>query len=516
MAKKEELERYQDCSWFQSKSTKEDCISKLSQAEILNSPDTEVNVLDLDIPFADRSIPVPVWGDEYLEVYDEADLRCEMDDKFEGKESYIYPPNENIIYNNSKLGEDGFSDINNYIDYSIRKTDSYDNMKVITSTSLAEIIPISYQEQVNNANYNIQSFEKVKCEIKEELEVGSPDCGSYAVESDDCDLIVGREEVIEVECQESGEKQIKTTSREVNCLEMESQGPEKKLVKADLQELKFKSAISNVIANEIPVEKLKSKLVPQKEGKRELRLNLSKSSFECQPLNVSTPDVCFMDLVNYINNETIPSSTITSPTVLFPQIHNVMPLKESSPNNGTSLKNETITSDEKSAVSTENTINSPPVTFKSENQSVIDLNIVSTEDISDTMSIAERIKVGSSRKRCNRYAVENMQLSEDDDDYEEPKRMRKHSKSSSLDSDTKLGTDSYRVRRDRNNEASKRSRQNKKLKEEQMCKSLLAMEEEYKWLSTEAAKLENMVKRMRGFVLYVEQERKKLESEITY
>lgn len=535
--KKEELERYQDCSWFQSRSDKEDYISKLSQAEIAISPHSDVNDLDLDLPFADRHIPV--WGDEYLEVFDDADLHYEMDDQFGEKENYAYPSNESTPYINSKLEEDGFSDLNN-INYSIRKTDSYDNMKVITSTSLSDIIPISYQEQVNNVNYNIQSFEKVKCEIKEEIEVDSTVSDSYTAESDDCDLIVGREEVVEVESQESEEKQTRDLPVEANSSHVTTQGTEKETVKTDIPELEFKSNILNEIEKEISLEKQQFKPVQTEGEKNDLKLNLSKNGFECPSLNVSTPDLCFMDLVNYINNvryilkiiklyvliikfssiilieinlfqESLPDSTVTSPTELFPQTQNFMPLKESSPNNGI-VKSENIPHDESGGVSAEMQVTSSPVVSKTGNQCG-KVTTINTENLRDSMSIAERIKVGSSRKRSARFTIENIQPSDDeeyddvDDDYGEPKRMRHHSKSYNADSDVKFEADSYRERRDKNNEASRRSRQNKKDKERLMYQSLEEVERKNNDLRARADSLQKMVTCMRQLVLQVAQRR---------
>lgn len=296
-----ECERYQDCSWFQEKPSTVDFMSKPSPAE-LTTPEIESNDFDFTMQFANRD--TPPWGDEnHIELFDD-DVKMAWNDTVIGeKEKNINNPANEYYYNLNYKTEDN-SVIDNYV---LRKTDSFE-IKNISSMDPAEVLPISYREKLNN--YGLFPFDEVKSEVKEEAELYSPGSSTYVVDSDDSDLLIGREETIEVE--ENTENIQEITDKLPAKIWQEEKQTEKSLKMEGIQPLMYNIEIpkGNVpvalpVTNSytenlahIPVQ------VPAVVPKPELSLELPKATFE-QTVEVNTPDLDFMDLVDFINNVSV-------------------------------------------------------------------------------------------------------------------------------------------------------------------------------------------------------------------
>lgn len=279
-----------------------DSINKSSLAE---SPfaDTETNEFGFHMQIEDKDNPR--WGDEYLEVFDD-DMQLELNDKMgDPNKSNISPSNENYSTINFKMGEDSVYEKYDFNDYLIKKTDSFDNMKDISSTDPAKVVPISHHERLNHSNYGI-AFD-IKSEVKEEVELYSPGSDTYVLESDDSDLNIGREETIEVEeisisIQDAREKSQKMEEKPV--VFDTKTAPTIDLVRELKKPLYDLSDVLKETANDVyPMPVLQGDNFNQsfKQPKPGLNLELEKISLEPVNMNTpATPDLDFMDLVNFI------------------------------------------------------------------------------------------------------------------------------------------------------------------------------------------------------------------------
>jgi len=86
------------------------------------------------------------------------------------------------------------------------------------------------------------------------------------------------------------------------------------------------------------------------------------------------------------------------------------------------------------------------------------------------LSIAERIKTEVKRPRPRRYDVTEEEV--EDDDYEPVAKKRSRRISTSSSTSTMSHSDKFRELRDKNNEASRKSRQNRKERERDLMKEL--------------------------------------------
>lgn len=150
------------------------------------------------------------------------------------------------------------------------------------------------------------------------------------------------------------------------------------------------------------------------------------------------------------------------------------------------------------------------------------------------MSIAERIKTSAKRRRSTKYSISDLTGSDEedrddgDDDYDAHEDEtswrrqvvpRKRSRSSTISSESSCysggkkikleepgcssGNDRYRELRDKNNEASRRSRQNRKDKERSMFTALEEAERKNVRLKARAEELEKLVTSLRQLLLQV-------------
>lgn len=292
-----ECERYQDCSWFHQDLAKESLCNKL----LAESPEPIININELDLAMPYGNEHVLPKGEDYLEVFDYMFL--EENDKIEKKLKNDFGSNEEYTFINSDNVEENPCDpFGNY--YSLRKTDSFDNMELISSTNPAEIIPISQIECLNNASGALPALCSIKKETKDPEEVESSN--SYLMQSGENDLNIGREEVVEEEnSNQEDTKSIKSEeSKEVIHTSISStdiftrSDSNNTLLK--IHEPDNKNSLKSVsmcnTEKHIKVENLNA----VKQNKLDLNLDLSKVNFE-QSIGVNTPDLDFMDLVEFIN-----------------------------------------------------------------------------------------------------------------------------------------------------------------------------------------------------------------------
>lgn len=113
-------------------------------------------------------------------------------------------------------------------------------------------------------------------------------------------------------------------------------------------------------------------------------------------------------------------------------------------------------------------------------------------------SIGERIKTGEKRHRI----VKQYSDVSDDSDYEEP-ASRKRRRRTSTTSISSASTDKYRELRDKNNEASRKSRLNRKEKERDLRISLEDAERRNRELRAESDALEKSVLLGRKVLLHI-------------
>lgn len=543
-----ECERYQDCSWFQEKPNT-DFTNKLSPAE-LTLPDIETNDFDLAMQFANRD--TPPWGDDnHIELFDDDVKRAWNDTVIGEKQKNINNPANDYYYTlNYKTGDNSVIDTYNHDNYVLRKTDSFD-MKNISSTDPAEVVPISYREKLNN--YGLYPFDEVKSEVKEEVELYSPGSNSYVVDSDDSDLLIGREETIEVEentenIQDITEKlpvkiwqEEKESEKSIN---LEARNMEEQLpLMYNMTDIpKVVPVALPVIKNDfsenlvpIPIQ------VPTAIPKPNLSLELPKATFD-QAVAVNTPDLDFMDLVDFINSDVASDPVIPSTTssIQLCQPQPVVPEPSQAPKPAEKPK-EMQMRNTYLAIPRQVTSNSPedqklpkmviiktPTTEKSP-VNFSEMSTINFQDLADaSVSIAERIKTSSKRRRSTKYSISELTTSDDEDrddndeDYdhykEETSRRRftnprKRSRSTTSESScaskkikeepVNSNNDRYRELRDKNNEASRRSRQNRKDKEKDMFKTLEDAERKNVQLKARAEELEKLVNSLRQLLLQV-------------
>lgn len=160
-----------------------------------------------------------------------------------------------------------------------------------------------------------------------------------------------------------------------------------------------------------------------------------------------------------------------------------------------------------------------------------EMSTINFDDLASAsgVSIAERIKTSSKRRRSTKYSISELTESDDDEDrddgdedydhYEEETsrrrstNSRKRSRSTTSESScaskkikeepVNSNSDRYRELRDKNNEASRRSRQNRKDKEKDMFRSLEDAERKNVQLKARAEELEKLVNSLRQLLLQV-------------
>lgn len=127
---------------------------------------------------------------------------------------------------------------------------------------------------------------------------------------------------------------------------------------------------------------------------------------------------------------------------------------------------------------------------------------ISFQDIG--MSIAERIKTIGKRPKPKRFSPDLDFSDDDDDDEDEDVRPRKRTRRLSTASSTSTAmSDRYRELRDKNNEASRKSRQNRKEKEKDLMKTMESTERENLRLRARADELEKLVLSLRKLLLQI-------------
>lgn len=302
-------ERFLDCSWFQEKPKDMDFSSRPSPVES-SLPDFEKDFDDFEMQFAD--INNPPWGGEHLGIFDDDDDVKKLNDKIEEEKVYINnnPSNNDIYlsYNNYKAGNSVNETYN--VNYLLKKTESFDSMKNIPTTNPAEVVPISFREKIINSQYGLQYGivdEVIKSEVKEEeAELYSPVSNTYMVDSDDSDLLIGREEVIEVddrnEYMEDISKKLPSNSWPEENENIEPIKIERSTPMPVLQDVSPKPNVSMSIASNENLISTGSSLDVVKPG---LSLDLAKAAAFEPTDTLNTPDLDFMDLVNYITSVSV-------------------------------------------------------------------------------------------------------------------------------------------------------------------------------------------------------------------
>ena len=301
--KKMECERYQDCSWFQQDFLKDLSKSKLSPGEKEES-NFSLNDFDLEMQYAnDHTIP---QVEDYLEVFDDVfldgnDKSLDVVNKFSWKsgDDKITFPNDNLNCdsNNAFCG--------------LKKTDSFDSIEYISSNP-ADIVPITLMECMNNSGSGLMGI--IKSEVKKETESYLPESESV-IQSDNSDLNIGREEIIEEEnSNDVSDLACKATIADVkidnnklhfvdvtNAVNVKASngGNKEKCLKKNVS-----YTTDNYKENEnMPSPNIKNENVNVNcvlGEKLDLNLDLPKVNFE-QSMGVNTPDLDFMDLVDFIN-----------------------------------------------------------------------------------------------------------------------------------------------------------------------------------------------------------------------
>lgn len=553
-----ECERYQDCSWFQQDWMKESLNNKLSLAETAE-PIIDINEFDLEMQYAlGHTIPM---GENYLEVLD--DVLLEKNYKLEEKSKNNLNTSESNAFSDFKMEENNACDtLNNF--YGLKKTDSFDSMEYISSTDPAEILPISLMECINSSNSNLAALNGIKCEVKSELDLSPSESESQLLPSDESDLNIGREEIV-------GEAPVVEITEQVNNTAID--------FKLDqLLQPVVPTDESFIGSNLVPGNDFKSKgrqdspiikaeclgmnnnTLKQDLEKVDLNLNLSKVNFE-QSINVNTPDLEFMDLVDFINEvrqffNALFYALFFCVTKFFALIgfllHNFFNIyfqdvskvyenesvsqvdslpevntKTSSPQ--CKIENSNAVSQQKSQTKSQD-VQVISSTSSASNSSLKGSSNVEVADLLDeSTSIAERIKTKAKRRVAKRYSIiENSSASEEendeffesnddqrDDDYEyggsvskrkcaplkEKLKSLEYNNNCKKDKDTLEKIDSYRERRDKNNEASRRSRQNRKDRERHMFQTLEEEERRNVKLKAEAEVLERQVTSLRKLLL---------------
>ncbi|XP_046821364.1 uncharacterized protein LOC124425252 isoform X1 [Vespa crabro] len=115
-----------------------------------------------------------------------------------------------------------------------------------------------------------------------------------------------------------------------------------------------------------------------------------------------------------------------------------------------------------------------------------------TSSSSDTLPISSR-RSGRTRTIINNNKVDNK--------YSNGKREKRKRSAEDIASDTRIDTFSYRESREKNNEASRKSRMNKKAKETEMALRAVELEKDNRILKMKVEELEKLVISMRNALL---------------
>ncbi|KAK6617540.1 hypothetical protein RUM44_005128 [Polyplax serrata] len=533
--RKMECERYQDCSWFLQQSPVGCLKDKLSLAEAVE-PIIEFN--DFNIAMHNATEQITPGEENYLGIFD--DVFLQENEKLE-KSSKEEPDTSDMDFN-FNLGREETTDPFHPL-YGLKKTDSFDNMEYISSTNPAEILPITLMECINSGNSGLTAL-SLKNNIKREKEDSStlekqlPDSSSQIFESNDGSLNIGREEIVEDENgSEVAEQTWKSHDVNLNLYNPPESQPVDKTIKSSTVTFKGKQNNDSATAEDNTKSNEKHpKIKEEQKGndvfneKLDFSLDLAKVNFE-QSLGVGTPDLDFMDLVQFINEDMSMKNQRTEYKAIAGEVTSTEDEKYSSKENSEDVsskcnENGQMESNTKTSVTESN---KPAAT-------------TATETPDENTSIAERIKTKAKRRVAQRHPViENVTTSEDednedqegygeddyddeddedDDDYEYDeespkrrctgsslkKRTRNFPDSTSVgrkQKDVKEPVDSYRERRDKNNEASRRSRQNRKDRERHMFKTLEEEERRNVKLRAESDLLEKQVTSLRKLLLQV-------------